>query len=229
MTKPNISELRQVLTEQDWQWSPHFRITPLKVADIKQAISEFYAALDKSIKIYEVSEDGRGEDHNLSQARRECEEKRRMCLYILISYTHAGMRKPFAVRYRRLLEELGIFGLWRSHTNPWYFAIAWQFNEWYNHVLEVYEDKQDHQLENLTREAEQFEGGLGESLTLHFLGKQINLLEDRLDTLLDGEEQEWYHKNLFLDVWLNLRGIELCASEKDDVLSWTFNRFGDDI
>ena len=229
MTRPNISELRRVLKEGDWQWFPHFRITPRGVADIKRVISVFYSAGDKWVDKYEhPSEDDKDKEQPLSQTKRDYEEDRQKCRDVLMTYTHAGMRKPLAVRHRRLLENLGIFGFWRSHTNLWYFAIAWQFIEWYNHVLEVYKDNKDDQLEDLTREAEQFEGGLGESLTFHFLGKQIDLLEDRLDTLLDEEEQEWYHKNLFLDVWLHLRGIGLSDSEKDDVLGWTFNRFGND-
>lgn len=230
MTKPNISDLRKVLSEQDWQWSPHFRITPLKVADIKRVILEYYAAADRMVEEAEVFYSQHLDDvPPPSQAKRDFEKNIGICRDVLKTYTHAGMRKPFTVRYRRLLEEVGIFGFWRSHANLWYFAIAWQFNEWYDHVLEVYEDNQGQQLENLTREAEQFEGGLGESLTLHFLDKQIDLLENRLDALSDGGEEEWYHKKLFLDIWLHLRGIELTAPEKDDVLGWTFNRFGDDI
>jgi hypothetical protein len=97
-----------------------------------------------------------------------------------MTYTYEGMRKPFAVRHRRLLEELGINRLWRSHTNLWHFAIAWQFNEWYDYVLEVYEENQDSRLENLTREASEFEDSLGKSLTLHFLEEQIEVLQDRL-------------------------------------------------
>ena len=141
MAKPNISELKEVLTEQDWQWSPHFRITPLRSSDIKKVIAEFYSATDKWIDEVEASyrqsssQNGHGKEHGLSQAKRDCEEKRGKCRDVLMSYTHAGMRKPFAVRHRRLLEVLGIFGLWRSHNNLWYFAIAWQFNEWYDHVL----------------------------------------------------------------------------------------------
>ncbi|MFH1032730.1 MAG: hypothetical protein V1767_09240 [Chloroflexota bacterium] len=225
MTKPNISELRKVLTEQDWQWSPHFRITPLKVADIRRVISDFYAAVDKAIGEYEESL-----KKNLANARPPSWEREKLrCRDVLMTYTHVGIRKPFAVRHRRLLEELGIYGLWRKYANLWYFAIAWQFKEWYDHILEIYEDKRYRQLDNLTQEAEQFEGGLGESLTLHFLEKQIDLLENKLDNLVAGEEQEWYHRNLFLDVWLHLHGIELNASEKDDVLDLTFNRFGDNI
>ncbi len=55
MVKPKISELGKVLTKQDWQWSPYFKITPLKSADVKQEISNFYSAVDKAIEEYEES------------------------------------------------------------------------------------------------------------------------------------------------------------------------------
>jgi len=96
-------------------------------------------------------------------------------------------------------------------------------------VLDVYWGIRHVQLENQYREAsERHEGSLGEAIAFPILGKQIDLLEDQLDTLLDEGEQEWRHKELFLHVWLYLRGIELDSSEKDEVLGWMFNRFGYD-
>lgn len=217
----------RVLTKQDWQWSPYFKIIPLKFANVKKEISDFYAAVDKAVEEYEESLGNK----LLNTQPSSWEREKLRCREVLMTFTHVGMRKPFAVRHRRLLGKLGIYGLWRSHTNLWYFAIAWQFQEWYDYVLKVYDENQHKEFTNLTREAcEQFEGSLGESLSCHFLGKQIELLEDKLDDLInEGDKYDFYHKSLFLDTWLHLRGIELDVSEKDEVVGWTFNRFGDDL
>lgn len=246
MARPSISQLNKVLREQDWQWSPYFRTTPLKAFEIERVISEFYSALDRWVESVEdtieapetetssrqgSSEGNHSREQAHSQAKQDCENYRQRARDALVTYTHAGLRKPFAVRHRRLLRNqwVNVIGLFRRHTKLWYFAIAWQFGEWYDHVLEVYEGIQDRQLENQYREAsERYEGSLGEAIASHILGEQIDLIEERLESLLDGEEQEWYHKELFLDVWLHLRGIELDSSEKDEVLGWTFNRFGND-
>lgn len=59
MAKPKISEMENVLTKQDWQWSPYFKITPLKSAEVKQEISKFYSAVDKAIKWLLQNEIGR--------------------------------------------------------------------------------------------------------------------------------------------------------------------------
>lgn len=226
MAKPKITELRKVLTKQDWQWLPYFKITPLKSTDVKQEIWNFYSAVDKHLEEYEISLRNKLDKPKFSSL--EGDELK--CRNALMTYTHIGMRKPFTVQHRHFLEQLGIYGLWRKHNNLWYFAIAWQFNEWYDHVLEVYEDSQHETFSNLIQEAsEQFEGGLSESLSIHFLGKGVELLESSLDNLInEGDKYDFYHKKLFLDTWLNLRGIELNVSERDEVVGWTFGRFRDD-
>jgi len=227
MGKPELSELEQVLAKEDWRWSPHFRITPLKLGDIKQVIASFYSAVDKAIEAYEGSLTDPSKDQALPQRNREWEEEKQKCRDVLMTYTHGGMHKPFAIRHRRLLENLGVYGLWRSHTSLWYFAIAWQFGEWYDYVLEVYQENKQRTLQNLTKEAsEQFAGGLRDSLSFHFLDKQTELLDDSLNDLAnEGTEEDCHHRERFLDVWLDLRGIELESSEKDEVIGWMFNRY----
>ena len=226
MAHPKISDLEKVLKKQDWQWSPYFKTTPLGFSAVKKEISDYYLAVDKAIEEYEANL--RKDLENAQPSSWDSEKQR--CRNVLMTYTHSGMRKTFVIRHRQFFEDIGVFGLWRSRTNLWYFVIGWQFLEWYEHVLEVYTNNQFETFQNITHEAyERLEGGLSKSLSTHFINRQIELLEEELDGLAnEGDEYDVKHRRLFLDIWLNLHGIELNVSEKAEVIGWTYNRLSDD-
>jgi len=254
MAKPSIESMRDVLTEQDWLWSPYFTITPLKSGEIERVVSQYYSAVDKWIgdmeETWEIEEtpdthvshpqnsqkNSRPDEREHSKAKQYCDDWRQKARNALMTHTHVGMWKPFAVRHRRLLENLGIFSLFRKSTSLYYFAIAWQFGEWYEHVLEVYYDTQHRRLEDqYQKTSEKLEGtvvvtgeqkdALRDTVLGYVQSKQIDLLEDHLDSVFDEGEEDFHHKELLLDVWIHLRGISLDVSGKEDVLDYTYDRF----
>ena len=73
--------------------------------------------------------------------------------------------------------------------------------------------------------SQQFAGGLRDSLSLHFLERQIEPLDDSLNDLAnEGTEEDCHHRERLLHVWLDLHGIELESCEKGEVIEWMFNR-----
>ena len=236
MAKPSLPSLRKVLTDQDWHWAPYFTITPLKLAEIERVVSQYYSAVDEHIDgIEKGSLDEQGSLHT-----KQCWDTwKQHARNALMTHTHAGTRQPFGVRHRRLLENLGVIGLFRKSSNLYYFAIAWQFGEWRDHVLEVCHDTQHGRIKSQYQEAsERIQGtaasaeskdALRDAVSVHLLGEEIDLLEDQLDSLMDGEKEECHHRELLLDVWLDLHGIPLDVSGKNDVIGWTFNRYGNNI
>jgi hypothetical protein len=220
MPRPNISQLRRVLTEEDWLWSPQFRITPLKVSEIRRVISEYYAAVDKWIDAVPPTK---------SQAKLDYEKHRQICRDVLMTYTHAGMRQPFYVRHHRFIEQWLIPRLWRNQYNLWCFAIYWQFDEWYEYILEVYSERQDSLLKSQSRDAAlQFEGRLKGIVTSSILEKRLDLLEDMCEVYFDDGEEDFHYRLQLLELWLDLRGIELDVKDakvRDDIIDHAFNRF----
>jgi hypothetical protein len=213
-----ISELRKVLKEEDWQWSPYFRITILKSAAVKKAISAFYFAFDKMMDEWEHN---KHKTEFYSHLEQEWERQRLNCRDALMTYSQ---RKPIAVRHHRFIEKWLIPELWKNQSNLWYFALGWQFQEWYDHIKGVYDEYLDKKLDSAYvkldssyQKVPEKEKGLVQQV-------QLELLQRRLDNLLDDSDEDWYQKKQLIDIWQNLRGFELNTSEMDEVLGWTCNR-----
>jgi hypothetical protein len=188
---------------------------------------EYYSAVDMWIEsiekapVYNITQTASPSinEHSVMHAQSNakhyydcmCEKARNA----LLSYTHAGTHRSFPVKYRRLLEELDIFRVWRRSTNLYYFAIAWQYKEWYDHIIKSYYDDKALLYERLFK--------LSNKKSLNPLSKQIELLEEQLESLAEGDD-EICRKKAFLDVWIELLGISLASSEKEEVIDWVYNR-----
>lgn len=180
-----ISELRKVLKEEDWQWSPFFRITLLKPVAVKKAISAFYFAFDKMM---DELDHKKHKTEFYSQLEQEWEKQRLNCRDALMTYTQ---RKPFAVRHHRFIEKWLIPELWKNQYNLWYFALGWQFQEWYDHIQDVYDEYLDKKLDS-AYQAYQKVPEKDKGLVLQV---QVEMLQRCLDNLLDDSDEDWYQKN----------------------------------
>ncbi len=139
MAVPDSSDLKEALTYQDWSWTPTFKNTPLRLSEIEKVISRYYSAVDEHI---EKLERGSPEDV-LSTTQQSWDNWKQKAHHALMTYTHAGIRQPLGVRHRAILEKCSLAWLFGKSSSLYYFALAWQFNEWREHVMQAYYDKRD--------------------------------------------------------------------------------------
>jgi hypothetical protein len=158
--------------------------------------------------------------HRNSPEREAWDLNKIACRDALMTYTHAGMSKPVAVHLRELL------GYRHKWANLWYFAMAWQFNEWYEHIIDTYESQIDENsnvqsIKMFTASETLFEQAISNYSKTEASQTIMPIPFDRADE----SEQECRHKGLLLEVWLLMHGMPLNFSEKNDILEMTINRF----
>jgi hypothetical protein len=235
MARPSPSDLREVLTDQDWHWTPPFKAAPLKIGEVGKVVTQYYAAVDEHIEKYEKG----SPKADLLTTQQSWDTWKQHARKALMTYTHGGMRQPFGVRHRAFLQKWTLLWLFGKSSNMYYFAVAWQFNEWRDHILEVYYDAKHRRIEGQHQRASKRIQGtpltaeskdvLEDAVAVHLAGEEIGLPKDELDSFTGGDmEEEFHYGEELLEVWLDLHGIPLDSSGKSDVIGYTFNRYRND-
>jgi hypothetical protein len=232
IAKSSLSSLRSVLTDPDWHWVPPFKVTALKLGRIEKVVSQYYSAVDEHIEKYEKG----SPEEDLLTTKQSWDTWKQNARDALMTYTRADMRQPFGVRHRAFLEKWTLIWLFGKSSNMYYFALAWQFNEWRDHILQVYYDARDRRIESQFQEASKriqatpgtaaSKDSVKDDVAVDLAGKRIDLLKDQLDSLVDEDEEEFHYREELLDAWLELHGISLDPSGKSDVIGYTFSRYG---
>ena len=118
-------------------------------------------------------------------------------------------------------------------TGLWYYAIAWEFELWVDHILETFVEKAKLELdtkeEQLLEDYQDVKPGSKKAKVVDILleavySKQLELIETELDVmewpLGDGPEH-YYEKLWLLEQWLRMRNHYLDKNETHRVVGYT--------